>query len=172
MTNSQNVKRIILGSICLRFHINDQECKFLSVAFIAVFISRHSEQWTLVYHKVLICIHFVFVPVSVFMIPSTLNNEHLSSKSPQMHQLVSELKCSGKVLHHNWKYISTKQTFNRGSFSWATLNPVFGNVLRWRNTSGVSHSAYLSGKAKYIVVGCWSQPWGRTQTQCVWLQNT
>ena len=117
-----------------------------------------------VYHKVLICIHFVFVPVSVFMIPSTLNNEHLSSKSPQMHQLVSELKCSGKVLHHNWKYISTKQTFNRGSFSWATLNPVFGNVLRCRNTSGVSHSAYLSGKAKYIVVGCWSQPWGRTQT--------
>ena len=99
-------------------------------------------------------------------------NEHLSSKSPQMHQLVSELKCSGKVLHHNWKYISTKQTFNRGSFSWATLNPVFGNVLRCRNTSGVSHSAYLSGKAKYIVVGCWSQPWGRTQTHCVWMQNT
>ena len=105
----------------------------------------------LVYRKVLICIHFVFVPVFVFMIPSTLNNEHLSSKSSQMHQLVSELKCSGKVLHHNWKYISNKQILKRRYFSWATLNPVFGNVLRCRNTSGVSHSAYLQIK----IHCCW-----------------
>ena len=122
-----------------------------------------------VYHKVLICIHFVFVPVSVFMIPSTLNNEHLSSKSPQMHQLVSELKCSGKVLHHNWKYISTNK-LSTGYLcpgrNWTLFLEMFQGVgipqvwvtlpicLAKQNTllldAGHSHCA----EHKHIVFGC------------------
>ena len=44
-----------------------------------------------------------------------------------------------------------KQTFNRVSLSRAKLNPFFGNVSRCRNTSGVSHSAYLQIK----IHCCW-----------------
>ena len=124
----------------------------------------------LVYRKVLICIHFVFVPVFVFMIPSTLNNEHLSSKSSQMHQLVSELKCSGKVLHHNWKYIST----NKLSTGYLCPGPNWTLFLEMFQGVGIPQVwvTLLICKSKYIVVGCWSQPWCRTQTHCVWMQNT